>query len=225
MYSQDPELIEKLTGVLRVLGITNEPVGEIDRAVRRLYDRFDAVIVDCCDLTAVQLMKAIRSSDNNPRAIIVALTNQATPLNVSPLVNFQIPKPVNWEMAKRTLHAARTLIHRERRMAERSSIRSSVLIALDAKEIGVRMLDISMRGMLVQWTGPLEPNRRIGVRFNLPDTKIAIHCKGRIAWSDDSGQAGIEFLNLSASTAEEMRRWLDARRARRMAAPVRSQPV
>jgi Tfp pilus assembly protein PilZ len=127
-------------------------------------------------------------------------------------------------MAKRTLRAARTLIHRERRLSERAQMRSSALISIDAKEVAVRMMDLSMRGMLVQWNGKLELNRRVLVRFNLPDTKIAISCKGRIAWTDERGQTGIEFLNLTEDIAMQMQKWLDGSRNRRKVAssPVRS---
>lgn len=224
MYSHDSELIEKFTAALRVLGITNEPVIELDRAVKRLYDRFDAVLVDCQDETALQLMKAVRASHANSRAIVFAISDFQNARNLGSLANFQIPKPINWDMAKRTLRAARTLIHRERRLSERAQMRSSALISIDAKEVAVRMMDLSMRGMLVQWNGKLELNRRVLVRFNLPDTKIAISCKGRIAWTDERGQTGIEFLNLTEDIAMQMQQWLDGSRNRRKVAssPVRS---
>lgn len=209
MFSHDSDLIEKFTGALRVLGIQNEPVIEFDRAVKRLYDRFDAVLVDCHDDTGVELMKQVRMSYANSRSIVFAITENQGPRNLGQLANFQIPKPVNWDLTKRTLRAARTLIHRERRLAERSVMRSSVLITIDSKEVAVRMLDLSLRGMLVQWTGKLELNRRLMLRFNLPDTKIAVSCKGRVAWNDERGQTGIEFLNLSEETANEMQLWLD----------------
>ncbi len=220
MYSHDSELIEKFTASLRVLGIQNEPCIELDRAVRRLYDRFDAVLVDCCDDSGIELMKQVRASHANARAIMFAITDCERTHNLGSLANFQIPKPVNWDMAKRTLRAARTLIHRERRLSERSQMRSSALISVDAKEVAVRMLDLSLRGMLVQWTGKLELNRRIMIRFNLPDTKIGINCKGRVAWTDDRGQTGIEFLNLSEDVKTQMQQWLDSYRCNRRAIPA-----
>ncbi len=181
MYSNDSELTEKFTASLRVLGIQNEPVVELDRAVKRLYDRFDAVLVDCNDPSALELIRAVRSSHNNARAIIFVIADFENSRSVGPLANFQIPKPINWEIAKRTLRAARTLIHRERRLSERMLLRSSALVSVDAKEVAVRILDLSARGMLIQWSGKLELNRRVLVRFNLPDTKVAINCKGRVA--------------------------------------------
>jgi hypothetical protein len=220
MYSRDSELIEKFTAALRVLGIANDPVIEYDRAVNRLYDRFDAFVVDCTDESGLELMKQVRLSHLNARAIVFAVADFEHSRNLGSLANFQIPKPVQWDMTKRTLRAARTLIHRERRLAERSQMRSSALIVVDAKEIAVRMLDLSMRGMLVQYTGKLELNRRVMVRFNLPDTKIAINCKGRVAWSDDRGQMGLEFLNLSEDTLLQMQNWLDHHRNPRRGLPI-----
>jgi hypothetical protein len=220
MYSRDSELIEKFTAALRVLGIANEPVIEYDRAVHRLYDRFDAVVVDCNDDSGLELMKQVRMSHVNARAIVFAVSDFERSRNIGSLANFQIPKPVNWDLAKRTLRAARTLIHRERRLSERSQMRSSALIMVDAKEIAVRMLDLSMRGMLVQYTGKLELNRRVMVRFNLPDTKIAINCKGRVAWSDERGQMGLEFLNLPDDTLLQMQNWLDRHRNPRRGLPL-----
>lgn len=220
MYSHDSDLIEKMTTALRVLGIQNDPVIEYDRAVKRLFDRFDAVLVDCEDETAVDLIKQVRASHVNARAIVFAITDFQHSRGLGSLVNFQISKPVNWDTAKRTLRAARTLIHRERRLSERSQMRSSALVTVDSKEIAVRMLDLSMRGMLVQFTGKVEVNRRLMVRFTLPDTRILVSCKGRVAWTDDRGQTGIEFLNLADDTILQMQDWLDRHRNPKRGATV-----
>ncbi len=220
MYSRDSDLIEKFTAALKVLGINNEPVIDFQRAVARLYDRFDAVLVDCVDDSGLEFIKQVRLSHVNSRAIVFAITDFEHGRNIGSQANFQIPKPVSWDLAKRTLRAARTLIHRERRIAERSQMRSTALVSVDSKEIAVRMLDLSMRGMLVQWSGKLELNRRVMIRFNLPDTKIGINCKGRVAWTDDGGQTGIEFLNLSDETCKEMQLWLDRNRNPRRGSPV-----
>src|ERR1019366_3069367 len=105
MYCHDSELIEKFTVALRVLGIQNEPVIEIDRAMKRLYDRFDAILVDCHDDSGPELMKAVRASHSNARAIVFAITDSEHSSNLGSLANFQITRPVNWDMAKRTLRA------------------------------------------------------------------------------------------------------------------------
>jgi hypothetical protein len=219
MYSPDSELTEKFTSALRVLGIQNEPVVEFDRAVKRLYDRFDAVLVDCVDPTALELVKAVRASHANARSIVFAISDFQNARCIGTLANFQIPKPVNWDMTKRTLRAARTLIHRERRLNERMQMRSTALISVDSKEVAVRVMDLSVRGMLVQWNGRLELNRRVQVRFNLPDTKIAVNCKGRVAWNDDKGQTGLEFLNVPNEVTAQMEQWfLRNRQGRKVAA-------
>ena len=209
MYSHDSGLIEEFTSALRTLGIQNEPVIDMDRAVARLYDKFDAVLVDCVDDKGAELIKAVRMSYANAKSIVFAIADNEHSRGLGTQANFQIPKPVNWDMTKRTLRAARTLIHRERRMAERSQMRCSALITVDSKETAVRMLDMSTRGMLVQWTGKIEVNRRLLIRFNLPDTKVVVNCKGRVAWTDDRGQTGIEFLNVPEETTEQMLKWLD----------------
>ena len=209
MYSRDSDLMEKFTAALRVLGIQNEPVIELHKAIARLYDRFDAVVVDCADDSGLELIKAVRLSYANSRAIVFAVTDFEHSRGLGAQVNFQIPKPVDWELAKRTLRAARTLIHRERRLAERSQMRCTALIVVDSKEVAVRMLDMSMRGMLVQWSGKIDVNRRVLIRFNLPDTKTTVNCKARVAWTDHRGQTGLEFLNVPEEIAEKMQAWLD----------------
>ncbi len=223
MYSKDSDLTDKFTAALRVLGIQNEPVLDLERAVKRLYDRFDAVLVDCVDESGVEFIKSVRASHSNSRAIVFAVTDFQNSRGLGSLANFQISKPVNWEIAKRTLRAARTLIHRERRLAERTQLRSSALINADSKEVAVRIMDLSVRGMLVQWNGKLELNRRVLVRFNLPDTRIAVNCKGRVAWTDHRGLTGIEFLNLPEDITAQMQQWFEKSRAgRKMAMTVRS---
>ena len=73
MFSHDSELIEQFTAALRVLGIQNEPALELDRAVRRLADRFDAVLVDVCEDGAYDLMRQVRESPPTSRAIVFAI--------------------------------------------------------------------------------------------------------------------------------------------------------
>ena len=209
MYSHDSDLIEKFTSALRVLGIQNEPVIDLDRAVNRLYDKFDAIVVDCADDSGSELIKQVRLSYANARAIVFAVTDFEHSRTLGAQVNFQIAKPVNWDLTKRTLRAARTLIHRERRLSERCDMKSTAMVTVDSKELPVRMLDLSMRGMQVQLASKVEVNRRILIRFNLPDTKIVVNCKGRVAWTDERGQTGIEFLNLQDELALQMQNWLD----------------
>jgi hypothetical protein len=51
-------------------------------------------------------------------------------------------------------------------------------------------------------------NQQIFLRFDLPNPRVRLEAKGRVAWADPVGQAGIEFLALSQRARRLLKEWI-----------------
>ena len=47
----------------------------------------------------------------------------------------------------------------------------------------------------------------LDVRFLLPDSEIVMHAKGRLAWADIGGRAGLRFVVIDPALFEHLQHW------------------
>ncbi len=69
------------------------------------------------------------------------------------------------------------------------------------------VLNLGECGMAVQAMEILAPNLSVDFAFVLPQTRTRICGKARIAWSDRSGRAGLEFTRIPELQRHRLRRW------------------
>jgi len=77
-------------------------------------------------------------------------------------------------------------------------------MVLDLTEI----LDLSERGMAIQSSAPLVPDRTMNFVLDLSETKSYINTSGYVVWADDSGRAGIQFSTMSDYTRRRLKEWM-----------------
>jgi hypothetical protein len=94
-----------------------------------------------------------------------------------------------------------------RRQIPRQTLRSLSYVKLDEGNGGI-VRDLSEEGMAVQAVAPLQAGREVTLRFELLSPRVRIDTRGRVAWSDSSGQAGIQFTELALRTRRSLRDWL-----------------
>lgn len=70
------------------------------------------------------------------------------------------------------------------------------------------ILNLSDRGMAIQAMEVLEPGRSYRFSFPLPETDAEIHGSARISWADQSGRAGMEFVEVSAYDRSTLTQWV-----------------
>lgn len=70
------------------------------------------------------------------------------------------------------------------------------------------ILNLSACGMALQAMEILPTDSSVRFRFVLPESKDEISGRGRIAWSDRSGRAGLEFTELSQAQRDRLTRWV-----------------
>src|SRR3984885_11654441 len=70
------------------------------------------------------------------------------------------------------------------------------------------ILDLSEQGVSMQTVVPLEAERRVRVRLDLPDSDDHLETTGYIAWADPLGRAGVRFSELPLEARQRLDEWL-----------------
>ncbi len=89
----------------------------------------------------------------------------------------------------------------------RHRIRTLAYVNLDSTNGGI-LRDLSEFGIAMQATSPLRSQHQVHLRFALANPHVRIEATGRVAWTDSSGQAGIEFLDLPLRSRRLLKEWL-----------------
>lgn len=211
MTSGEDQLIQRFSTALGEIGVTVEPVTQTGRAVNVLTSRrFEAVLLDCDLEGGMDLIEIVRQEPLNQRALVFAfVTGHAAAKEANRLgANFVLNKPINWEVAKRTLRAAYTMIIRERRKSIREKVRVPAQISAGKQQFEASISDLSETGIALQCSAPLNPQTHVELQFTLPSTNGVVQCTGKVAWCRN-GLIGVEFLYLSGSSAQYIMGWLD----------------
>jgi len=223
VFCSDEKVIKVLRRALGDLEIGVEHCGDGDAVIRKLTrNRFEAVIVDCDEAKASDILKSVRSAPCNKHAIAVAMVDSQTALRSAFELgaHFVLYKPVSTERAKASFRAARALMKRERRRNARVPVQAAVtLLSADGqKEQKVQTADLSEGGVSVQLAR--RPSGPFSVRFTLPETEFKLECRGELAWENAGHQAGIRFRDLSIDAQAQLKAWV----ARQLAEPEPDDP-
>ena len=70
------------------------------------------------------------------------------------------------------------------------------------------ILNLSEGGMAVQAMEILSPGAALALSFPLPENGAELQGVARVVWSDLSGRAGLQFINLSEFDRYQLRQWL-----------------
>jgi hypothetical protein len=94
-----------------------------------------------------------------------------------------------------------------RRGHYRHQIQTLAYVNVDQSNGGV-IRNLGDSGMAIQAVSPLYVNQQIFLRFDLPNPRVRLEAKGRVAWADPVGQAGVEFLALSQRARRLLKEWI-----------------
>ncbi len=70
------------------------------------------------------------------------------------------------------------------------------------------LVNLSQGGVGVQLDRELDVRESIQVSFKLPGTRYTVKARGEIAWTDQRGQVGIRFVDVSARLQKGLQLWL-----------------
>jgi hypothetical protein len=98
-------------------------------------------------------------------------------------------------------------VHPRRRHYPRQTLRSLAYVTLDEGNGGI-IRDLTESGMAVQAVARLHPGQEVSLRFELLSPRVRVDARGRVAWADSSGQAGVQFFGVTARSQRSLRDWL-----------------
>lgn len=95
----------------------------------------------------------------------------------------------------------------ERRRHLRHKVHSPAYASVGAGVGGV-VVDASDRGAAIETIARLIPQTFVDLRLDLLDTRGSAVTPARVAWCDEAGRAGLEFLNLTGESRRQLQQWL-----------------
>jgi hypothetical protein len=95
----------------------------------------------------------------------------------------------------------------ERRSCVRHKVNGPVFASFDGVTGGM-ILDLSEQGLSMQTIVPMDRDRRLHLRLDLPDSDAHLETTGYIAWADALGRAGVRFSELPQEARQRLDHWL-----------------
>jgi DNA-binding response OmpR family regulator len=214
LLSRDPELVRVLRPALDKLAIETTICQQArDAADILLSQKFDAVIVDCDDLTgALEVLQGLRKTPTNRTSVTFAVLNgkRTTTQEAFGLgANFVLQKPISNLNASRCFNAALNVMVRERRRYFRQPVNIAVKVTLPDKELKASATNISEGGIALQLRQALPKGAKPRLQFPLPGSNTSVDVVAEVAWADIKGRAGLRFHNVPNRTQQLLEAWLN----------------
>lgn len=213
LLSSDEKIVRVLRRTLGDLEIDVEHCANSEGALRLLTrDRFEAIIVDCAEEGAAQVLRGARTAACNKRAVAVAILDAAVGLQ-SAFANgahFTLYKPVSAERARSSFRAARALMKKERRRNARVAMQVPLEMVSAESDARLRAttVDIGEGGLAVALP---KKSRRLGrwnILFMLPGSNRRLEVLAEFAWEGSGTQVGLRFVDPSPEAVLQLREWL-----------------
>ena len=225
LLSRDPEVIRVLQPALEKLSIDVEVCRGVSSGHEILRtEKFDAIIVDCDDLKgALSVMEGLRKSASNKNSVTFAILNGSTTTQQAFQMgaNFVLQKPISALNAMRCFSAAVNFMTNEQRRYFRHPVEMPATLSFgEGQKLKVSLTNLSEGGMAIFFRGPLPKGGVSNVSFNLPGAATALEPKVQIAWVDDSGRAGLRFIEMPKESKAPLDAWL-AEQCQKMGQPSR----
>ncbi len=213
LLCSDAKIVRVLRRVLGDLDIAVDLCADADSALRKLTrERFEAIIVDCAENNANDVLRSARSAPCNKQAVAVAIVEPIVGLKAVFEVgaHFVLYKPVSSERAKSSFRAARALMKSERRRNVRVAVQ--IPVVMRSPEAGGNMkvstIDLSEGGMAVSIPRGRRPTGRWQIAFTLPGTQTTLELPAEFAWEGTGDQAGLRYQQISPDATRQLREWL-----------------
>jgi len=174
-------------------------------------EKFDAIIVDCDDLEGgLRVLEGLRKACSNKNSVTFAILNGTTTTQQAFKmgVNFVLQKPISTLNATRCFSAALNFMIREQRRYFRHPVEiPATLGSGEGQKLKATITNISEGGMAIFFRGKFPPGS-ISANFKLPGVATPLEPKVQLAWMDDSGRAGLQFVDVAKDMRDQLDQWL-----------------
>jgi hypothetical protein len=214
LLSRDESTVRMVGRVFKELNVQLENCPDFDSALSSAASqRFDAIVVDdFIQESPALLAKALELPSCN-KAVRIVLAESAAPMDVFLRTRTQviIYKPLSADRVRHGLRAVRNLMARERRQGSKR-VPTKLQARVGYGKVAVRrilIVDMSESGAAVRCeTGELPSFCNLNLEFSLPGDSENIHATAELVWRDNSGSAGLRFLDMASSARKRLAQWL-----------------
>lgn len=216
------EIFGRITDEMKAVG---EFCGDVPSGQSALeQQRFDVVVIDCDDVYRGDwLLGNVHKSLANRTSVVVAVTNggiQAVDAEDSG-ADFVLAKPLSPDQVRVDLQRVCQAVAADQRSNKRHPVQLPIFLSFgQVIDRRAEAFNLSLGGIGVRMTEPIEGDDIVQVRFWLPDSATSIRARGEIAWSDREGNTGIKFLGMNPESRGFLADWLE-RTAMRVCASAR----
>lgn len=186
---------ETLTVIRRAAENTDlviEECSDPEAAVRLMHsNRYNGVILDH-DANSAAILRELRTSPSSRDAIAVDVHGEEVPLQTVFALgaNFELVYPLTVERARRTLHLAAGLMALGLRRYYRHPVEIAARAIVRQRPHDASITNLSEQGIAIRCRDLDWETGGVLCSFDLPDHQGNVVVRGRVIWSDESGNAG-----------------------------------
>jgi len=177
--------------------------------------KFEAPVVDLKDASrALELIKKPHEMTSHRGVVVLAILNSSTemPSAFRAGASFALVKPFSPGLSARTLRVSYPLMIRERRRTYRCPLQIPVHVSSSTRsDFVANSINISEGRMALKSSVILHVGERLTLKLTLQDTASAARINCELCWADETGQVGLEFVQVPASVVEQPQSWLGDR--------------
>lgn len=212
VVSRDWQEVSVLKCILGGLQIDVDVMADPSRAWNRLTrSKVDALIVDR-DLPGTdRFLHQVETENHGANKVPLMLLSATRKVDclVDAQALFRFEKPIAVEEAVRTLSAARNLIVEGRLRYHRQSVQVPVVLSVGPKKkFEVHLMNVSQGGIGIRAERQFETSGRVQISFSLPGNRRSVKTVGEVAWSDQTGHAGLRFVALKSQLQRDLEMWV-----------------
>jgi CheY-like chemotaxis protein len=216
LVSGDIQTIDTLCESMEKMAMHVDVCPDFSSATSKLcHSKFEALVVDFKQRAeALDLLKKSRQMTSHKAAVVLAIlnSNDEMPSAFRAGASFVLVKPLSTTVLMRTLRVSYPLMVNEKRRSFRCPVQTPVYVSIGSQpEIMATSINISEVGIALTGSTGLQVGDRVALRLTLPHTQAAAKIIAEVCWCDPAGQAGMEFVQVSASVKEQLVSWLAAR--------------
>lgn len=213
IVSADSDAIGLLSDVIMQMGIHLEICSDRKSAARHLCSsKFEGIMVDLqLGEDGLELLKSLADFTSNKGAVSCALLSEthekATAFQAG--ANFVLERPLDKDTTLRTIRAAYPMMVRERRRYFRCPVQTTTFVSSKSHpEFQATSVNLSEAGMAILSPVELKVGQRLHIRLRMPGKQEFVDLTAEVCWTDPTGRAGVQFMEISRTVAESLASWL-----------------
>lgn len=218
LMCRDQQALRLLTSALEELEIEQEVCLAAPDAIELLVqNHYSAIVLDFEVSGAAQVARLARAVPPKHRPVVFAMLGGLSDIGATfqAGANFVLYKPLNAEQIMRSLRAGRGFMQADRRRSPRLKLETIIYLQYGIAALPALMLDLNEQGLSLQAGEPLPAIQQVPLRFVLPGTNQMVEGTGEMIWADDSGRAGMLFVEMPTQSRKLLQAWLRKRAAKK----------